>query len=90
MKRKTLGLIHTSATLVPVFAQLCKDKLPGVDTFNIADDSLIKEVIRHGALLPATARRVGQHVALAERVCRCCVWISRWPTEPCKWAGGSA
>ena len=67
MKRKTLGLIHTSATLVPVFAQLCKDKLPGVDTFNIADDSLIKEVIRHGALLPATARRVAQHVALAEQ-----------------------
>lgn len=61
-----LGLIHTSATLVPVFAQLCKEKLPNVDVFNIADDSLIKDVIRRGELTPQTARRVIQHVASAE------------------------
>lgn len=66
MKPKTLGLIHTSATLVPVFAQLCKDKLPGVEVFNIADDSLIKDVIRRGELTPHTARRVTEHVASAE------------------------
>ena len=66
MKRKILGLIHTSATLVPVFSQLCKEKLPGVDTFNLADDSLIKDVIRRGELTPQTARRVVQHIALAE------------------------
>lgn len=66
MKRKTLGLIHTSATLVPVFAQLCKEKLPDVEVFNIADDSLIKDVIRRGELTPTTARRVVQHVASAE------------------------
>jgi Asp/Glu/hydantoin racemase len=66
MKRKTLGLVHTSATLVPVFAQLCKAKLPGVDTFNIADDSLIKDVIARGELTPRTARRVAEHIASAE------------------------
>ncbi len=65
MNRKKLGLIHTSATLVPVFAQLCKDKLPDVEVFNIADDSLIKDVIRRGELTPQTARRVVQHVASA-------------------------
>jgi len=65
MKRKTLGLVHTSATLVPVFQQLCKTKLPDVDVFNIADDSLIKDVIRAGELTPLTARRVGQHIASA-------------------------
>jgi Asp/Glu/hydantoin racemase len=66
MKLKTLGLIHTSAMLVPVFAQLCKDKLPGVEVFNIADDSLIKDVIRRGELTLQTARRVAGHVASAE------------------------
>lgn len=66
MKRKTLGLLHTSATLVPVFAQLCKSKLPGVDTFNIADDSLIKDVIARNALTPKTARRVVEHITSAE------------------------
>ena len=66
MKRKQLGLIHTSATLVPIFQQLCSAKLPAVDLFNIADDSLIKDVIRRGELTATTARRVVQHVASAE------------------------
>ena len=66
MERKTLGLIHTSATLVPVFEQLCKTKLAGVSVFNLVDDSLIKDVIAHGQLRPQTARRVVQHVAAAE------------------------
>jgi Asp/Glu/hydantoin racemase len=66
MKRKQLGLIHTSATLVPIFQQLCSAKLVNVDTFNIADDSLIKDVIKRGELTPKTARRVVDHVASAE------------------------
>lgn len=66
MNRKTLALIHTSATLIPVFQQLCRARLPGVDTFNIADDSLIRDVISRGKLTPATARRVAGHIASAE------------------------
>lgn len=63
---RRLGLIHTSATLVPTFEQLCREKLPGVAVFNLVDDSLIKDVIANGRLRPATARRVVQHVAAAE------------------------
>jgi Asp/Glu/hydantoin racemase len=37
-----------------------------VAVFNIVDDSLIKDVIAHGRLRPATARRVVQHVVAAE------------------------
>ena len=66
MSERKLGLLHTSATLVPIFEQLCKAKLPGVSVFNIVDDSLIKDVIAHGQLRPQTARRVVQHVAAAE------------------------
>ena len=66
MDRKRLGLLHTSATLVPVFAQLCKVKLPQIDVFNLVDDSLIKDVIAHGRLRRQTARRVTQLVAAAE------------------------
>ena len=58
MKQKTLGLVHTSATLVPVFGQLCKAKLPGVNVFNIADDSLVKGIIASGSLTPQIARKV--------------------------------
>jgi Asp/Glu/hydantoin racemase len=66
MSKRKLGLLHTSATLVPIFEQLCKAKLPGVSVFNIVDDSLIKDVIAHGQLQPQTARRVAQHIASAE------------------------
>jgi Asp/Glu/hydantoin racemase len=66
MKRKKLGLIHTSATLVPVFAQLCKEKLPGVETFNIADDSLVKGIIAAGSLTAPIARRVASYLESAE------------------------
>jgi Asp/Glu/hydantoin racemase len=64
--KKTLGLIHTSATLVPVFQQLCSEYLPGVNTFNIVDDSLIKDVIARGELTANTARRVVDYVGSAE------------------------
>lgn len=66
MKTKTLGLVHTSATLVPVFQQLCSDYLPGVNVFNIVDDSLIKDVISRNELTKLTAKRVVDHVASAE------------------------
>jgi len=66
MKRKKLGLIHTSATLVPVFAQLCKDKLPNVDVFNIADDSLVKGIREAGCLTATIARRVAAYLESAE------------------------
>lgn len=66
MKPKTLGLVHTSATLVPVFAALCKEKLPNVTTFNIADDSLVKGIIGSGSLTPQIARRVASYLESAE------------------------
>ena len=66
MKRKTLGLVHTSATLVPVFAQLCKAKLPNVDTFNIVDDSLVRAIGGRGSLTADIARRVAGYITSAE------------------------
>jgi Asp/Glu/hydantoin racemase len=66
MKRKKLGLVHTSATLVPVFAQLCKEKLPGVETFNIADDSLVKGIMAAGSLTATISRRVAGYLESAE------------------------
>ena len=66
MKRKKLGLVHTSATLVPVFAALCKEKLPDVDVFNIADDSLVKGIREAGSLTATIARRVAGYLESAE------------------------
>lgn len=66
MSAKVLGFVHTSATLVPLFQQLSSEFLQGIETFNIVDDSLIKDVIKKGKLMPNTAARVVSHVQAAE------------------------
>lgn len=66
MKIKTLGLIHTSATLIPVFQQLVQDHLPGVATFNIVDDSLVRNIAARGSVTPEIYKRVADYVASAE------------------------
>jgi Asp/Glu/hydantoin racemase len=66
MSQKTLGLVHTSATLVPMFAELCSKYLPHVKTFNIVDDSLIKNTIACGQLTPETSRRVVNYAGSAQ------------------------
>lgn len=66
MSVKTLGLIHTSATLVPVFAELCAKYIPNVKTFNIVDDSLIKNTIACGELTADTSRRVVNYAGSAQ------------------------
>lgn len=63
---KTLGLIHTSATLVPVFAELVSKYLPNVKAFNIVDDSLIKNTIARNELTPDTSKRVVNYAASAQ------------------------
>jgi Asp/Glu/hydantoin racemase len=62
----TLALIHTSATLVPVFQQLCKIHLPSVKTFNIVDDSLVSGIRAKGSLTADIARRVEAYITSAE------------------------
>jgi Asp/Glu/hydantoin racemase len=66
MKPTTLGLIHTSHTLIPVFQQLCQEYLPGVTVFNSVDDSLVKNIIARGELTPSISKRVADYVASAE------------------------
>ncbi|MEA5460409.1 aspartate/glutamate racemase family protein [Arcicella sp. LKC2W] len=65
-KPKTLGLIHTSATLVPLFAELCAKYLPHLKTFNIVDDSLIKNTIACGELTKSTSARVVNYAESAK------------------------
>lgn len=65
---KTLALIHTSATLVPVFQELTDKYLADkkLKIFNISDDSLIKNTIERGKLTPDTSKRVVNLIASAE------------------------
>lgn len=63
--KKTLALIHTSATLVPVFQQLTKAKLASVETFNIVDDSLVRQIGAKGGITPDISARVAAYIGSA-------------------------
>jgi Asp/Glu/hydantoin racemase len=67
MKKTTLGLIHTSATMVPIFKELCQEKLPEIETFDLVDGSLIRDVIRAGKLTESVAQRVAMMIFQAEK-----------------------
>ena len=61
-----LALIHTASFLSGVFGDLCSDIIPGVNTFNIVDESLIGNTIDAGHLTPVTSKRVAQYIQSAE------------------------
>lgn len=55
---KTVAAIHTAAPMVETTRQLFAEYLPEVRLINIADDSLIQDVISDGQVTPQTARRL--------------------------------
>jgi len=54
----TIAYLHTSHVLIPIFADLSKRELPGVEQFHMVDESLIQNTIRAKKLTKVTIRRV--------------------------------
>lgn len=55
---KTVVAIHTATTMVEPTKQLFAEHLPGHRLINIADDSLIQDVIRANEVTPAVRKRL--------------------------------
>ncbi len=62
----TLALIHTSPTLAPTFAALCRQHIPEAGLVHLVDESLIQDTIRAGRLRKLTMRRLVDQIASAE------------------------
>lgn len=60
-----LAFIHTSHVLIPLFAQLAKEHLAGVEVFHMSDESLIRNTMAAGELTKSTTRRVIGMIGLA-------------------------
>lgn len=58
---KQLAFIHTVPALAPTFVDLARQHLPAWETFNIADESLLRNTIRQG-LTDTTKRRLAGYV----------------------------
>jgi len=57
-----LGLIHTVASLRPVFEGLAAEMLPGVEVTSLVDEDLLGETIAAGHIRPDTAERLEREV----------------------------
>ena len=67
MKKKRLTLIHTSAVMIPVFGELCRELLADIEAVHMVDESLLKDIIKNGCLTKPTARRVVNHILSADQ-----------------------
>ena len=45
-----LGILHTAVGNVTLFQGLCRELLPGVDAFQMLDESLLRNTITAGTL----------------------------------------
>ncbi len=66
-RRKRLALVHTVAGLVPRFRELATELMPDVETFDIVDETLLRDATTEGRVSLDTARRLMAHLAAAER-----------------------
>lgn len=64
---RRLALVHTVGGLVPLFRQLAMELMPDVETFDIVDETLLRDATAEGRVSLETARRLFGHVAAAER-----------------------
>ena len=63
---RRLALVHTVAGLVPRFRELAAELMPGVETFDIVDETLLRDATAEGKVSLETARRLMGHLAAAE------------------------
>lgn len=64
---RRLALVHTVAGLVPRFRELAAELMPDVETFDIVDETLLRDATAEGRVSLDTARRLFAHLAAAER-----------------------
>ncbi len=63
---RRLAFVHTVAGLVPRFREFSAELIPDVETFDIVDETLLRDATREGRVSLETARRLFSHLAAAE------------------------
>lgn len=61
-----VGMVHSVASLVPVFNELASELLPGVEVIHLVDEGLLRDILASGQLTPSMARRFGLLASFAE------------------------
>ena len=61
-----VGFIHTGVAIANIFKPMIAERLSGIATFHIVDDSLMQDFLNAGELIPVIVRRFCKQVELAE------------------------
>lgn len=64
MVRK-VGMVHSVAGLAPMFNDLARELMPGVEVVHLADEGLLKEILATETHTPKMARRFAAHANFA-------------------------
>ena len=65
--RQRVAFVHTVATLVPRFRELAAELLPHAETFDVVDETLLRDATAEGRVSLDVARRLFAHLASAEK-----------------------
>ena len=63
---KKIGFVHTGVAIADMFKPMIAERLPGVATFHIVDDSLIQDLLQAEQFTPSILKRLCNQVELAE------------------------
>jgi Asp/Glu/hydantoin racemase len=63
---KKVGFVHTGVAIAAMIKPMMAERLPGISSFHIVDDSLIQDLLQVGELTPSILRRLCRQVELAE------------------------
>ena len=65
MARK-VGMVHSVASLLPIFNEISAELLPNTEVIHLLDEGLLKDLVATGQLTPGMARRLGLLASFAE------------------------
>jgi Asp/Glu/hydantoin racemase len=63
---KKIGFVHTGVAIADMFKPMIAERLPGIATFHIVDDSLIQDLLQEGEFTPSILKRLCNQIQLAE------------------------
>jgi len=63
---KKIGFVHTGVAIADMFKPMIAERLPGISTFHIVDDSLIQDLLQEERFTPSILKRLCRQVELAE------------------------
>jgi Asp/Glu/hydantoin racemase len=79
---KKIGFVHTGVAIADMFKPMIAERLPGVSTFHIVDDSLIQDLLQEEKFTPSILKRLCNQVELAEEAGADLIMVTCSSTAP--------